>query len=1216
MKHILVLILVLVMILLSESRELGEEMKMVKKSVSKWAKTIGCKLTNLSRKMTREEEVKKSFSVLKNKIIRDDAADLVHDIAGDIETMMKKKEEAVHNIADYMEFIHYHRNDTPLFENGTYYYFNADNLTNVENTSENLENIRRIVLNNECHWKCEQPTSSNLKNNRFVDLKRRVHLFDRRENEESRECNCIHPPMKERSPLTYLKLPLSYDPKFQEKVNMELSIAKLALNVYQREQDVLEGLRWSEALDLVFKENARNDPTLIWQYFASPKGFMRHYPAVKWSNEQYTKTYDFRTRTWYTEAFTSPKDIIILIDRSGSIIGTRRAVSDQIVNQILDTLNDNDFVNIYTFANFTEPLVKCFNDTLFQANEENLRLLRQAVPVYEEMFVANLTLGIDKAFDILENFRRTRTSANCNQAIMLITEGLDYDYNKEIFSSRNWKKGFPVRIFTYQIGQDSTDAKELEWIACSNMGYWGNMTVMGDIREKMLQYLNVMSRPINLSNNKNLTYIWSYLHVDLADRRLSNWLWKKFEGIRQRDVFLDHIKRVIFRTKKRLTYENHVLLQETYTYQTYLKYQKKTMEYKYMTTVSLPVYARRKNEYELLGVAGVDVPLKLFKALIPYERLGVNGYAFIVTNNGYILFHPDHRTEFQYILKPTFNRVDILEVEILNDDQEPRLFGEEVVKFREKLVNQNASDHINLNVKYALNNNKRLMLGTRHYYFAAVGPFTLGVVLPDNYGFVIVNKTLLTRPSTKTSKDLLQSKYWKVHPDWIYCEKCKGETPEAKIRDAVEKREHSSLLNSLLYDMNATQWFDKYKKMGAEEKQYVIDYQVHKVFLATYSGLTRWGNFGDLNNTHEEDEDNFETRNNRAIDEDWYRRAVELNYKDEDMFIYAVPFETSGYEDNTMITSTKAIFVGHGDNRSPLAVVGLQFNHREMYEWYNNITTKCEGKNCRTCKQEDLNCYILDNNAYVVLSDEREHIGRYIGDIRPDILSYLIDDKIFTPYKMYDYQAICQKIPPKKLPEIVRIRKRKEKMARRKPKPVKSSASPTFLKIMNHFISIKNWFISTIYLLINMVRGQEEEVYNSTKEEYINFAKLIIEKTVPTPCDQEMWMLNVNNKSKFPFSRYVEGSRFECSWPYVIDRIPNTNLLFLATNDRDDACKTGFPKIYSNTPQEIIYNTSLPCYIATMNNYTRRTYMKCYNKNEKEDHLNEHSRYYCGHTWK
>lgn len=57
---------------------------------------------------------------------------------------------------------------------------------------------------------------------------------------------------------------------------------------------------------------------------------------------------------------------------------------------------------------------------------------------------------------------------------MLITEGLDYEYNKtELFKKYNWKNNSlyrPVRIFTYLMGNEKYDAQEMEWIACSNMG--------------------------------------------------------------------------------------------------------------------------------------------------------------------------------------------------------------------------------------------------------------------------------------------------------------------------------------------------------------------------------------------------------------------------------------------------------------------------------------------------------------------------------------------------------------------------------------------------------------------------------------------------------------------------------------------------------------------------------------------------------------------------
>lgn len=38
----------------------------------------------------------KSFRILEDKLIKEDAKDLVHDVAYDMEDMIKKKEEAVH----------------------------------------------------------------------------------------------------------------------------------------------------------------------------------------------------------------------------------------------------------------------------------------------------------------------------------------------------------------------------------------------------------------------------------------------------------------------------------------------------------------------------------------------------------------------------------------------------------------------------------------------------------------------------------------------------------------------------------------------------------------------------------------------------------------------------------------------------------------------------------------------------------------------------------------------------------------------------------------------------------------------------------------------------------------------------------------------------------------------------------------------------------------
>ncbi|RWR98956.1 Voltage-dependent calcium channel subunit alpha-2/delta-3-like protein, partial [Dinothrombium tinctorium] len=73
----------------------------------------------------------------------------------------------------------------------------------------------------------------------------------------------------------------------------------------------------------------------------------------------------------------------------------------------------------------------------------------------------------------------------------------------------------------------------------------------------------------------------------------------------------------------------------------------------------------------LLGVAGIDIPIREIIKYIPAFKLGANGHAFAINNNGYVIFHPDLRPMFQDLVKPYFSSVDMLEVEIPDNDKGP-----------------------------------------------------------------------------------------------------------------------------------------------------------------------------------------------------------------------------------------------------------------------------------------------------------------------------------------------------------------------------------------------------------------------------------------------------------------------------------------------------------------------------------------------------------------
>ena len=58
-------------------------------------------------------------------------------------------------------------------------------------------------------------------------------------------------------------------------------------------------------------------------------------------------------------------------------------------------------------------------------------------------------------------------------------------------------------------------------------------------------------------------------------------------------------------------------------------------------------------------------------SLVSRTQLGVNGYSFIITNNGFLLYHPDLRPLFRDMLVPFYGSVDMTQVELPDRDVEP-----------------------------------------------------------------------------------------------------------------------------------------------------------------------------------------------------------------------------------------------------------------------------------------------------------------------------------------------------------------------------------------------------------------------------------------------------------------------------------------------------------------------------------------------------------------
>lgn len=265
---------------------------------------------------------------------------------------------------------------------------------------------------------------------------------------------------------------------FNLPVNTSLSSVLVYTNIYDRAPEVIKAIKWSEALNNIFIDNYGKDPTLSWQYFGSSTGFLRQFPAAKWEMHP-VDLYDGRIRQWYIGAANSPKDIVVLVDNSGSMTGQRRDIAKHVVENILETLGPNDFVNVLTFNKTVHEVVPCFKDTMVQANALNLGEFRQFLEDVETKEIANFTAALSKAFEMLANIKEEGQGAHCNQAIMLVSDGIPFTF-QEIFEQYNWQEksmtgDVPVRVFTYLIGKEVANVEETKWIACENLGKIQNL---------------------------------------------------------------------------------------------------------------------------------------------------------------------------------------------------------------------------------------------------------------------------------------------------------------------------------------------------------------------------------------------------------------------------------------------------------------------------------------------------------------------------------------------------------------------------------------------------------------------------------------------------------------------------------------------------------------------------------------------------------------------
>ena len=251
----------------------------------------------------------------------------------------------------------------------------------------------------------------------------------------------------------------------------------------------------TRSLDSVFVDNRENDSssqmTLRWQYVSTPSGFFRLYPAQ--AIEQ-CHAYDPRIRPWYVAATSGPKDVVLIIDVSTSMLNYGRlGLAQEAAITVIQTLTSSDFVTVVIFNETANQLLipEQAAGTLIRATYDNIDALSEIVRniKIDNNALTNFEAAFNLAFDILNT--TGENTSNCHTAVLFLTDGhpnkgkTSQDYFECLVKERSQN----AVIFTYTLGAVRAETAAItKGIACASNGIYAHVDDGGNLREQLSQY--------------------------------------------------------------------------------------------------------------------------------------------------------------------------------------------------------------------------------------------------------------------------------------------------------------------------------------------------------------------------------------------------------------------------------------------------------------------------------------------------------------------------------------------------------------------------------------------------------------------------------------------------------------------------------------------------------------------------------------------------------
>ena len=299
-------------------------------------------------------------------------------------------------------------------------------------------------------------------------------------------------------------------------------------NYYIDNKKLAESVCFSQGLD-DFMIDAYNKDKSFWDelnvgapsmYFGSSTGAFRIWPGRQAFE---CGAFDPRVRPWYIAASSGPKNVVLVLDTSGSmgsngVLELMKAAAKQIVN----TLTVGDRVAVVEFDSSPKVIAQ-EGRYLFQATSENKEVVLAAIDSFRALGGTNILSAFQSAFNILEDSISAELNVPCNTAIIFLTDGDPtepanftkeelkqqvHDLVRPKLESLESKLGKQIHLFTYSISEAAASAHDLpKELACqaSDTAVWAKIVSKTEVVESLTSYYQLFTVGLGSGRNGNFT---------------------------------------------------------------------------------------------------------------------------------------------------------------------------------------------------------------------------------------------------------------------------------------------------------------------------------------------------------------------------------------------------------------------------------------------------------------------------------------------------------------------------------------------------------------------------------------------------------------------------------------------------------------------------------------------------------------------------------------